>query len=120
MQLLKILAIFTLLAGCATPRPEVDSVADAILVTSADIESAAQTVQGLCGNLTPGGPCAAGAAISTETKESLKVRLQQAQDAIVTANRLLAAGLPADAEGKLALAESILLALQAELARRQP
>jgi hypothetical protein len=117
MKLLPLIAL-VLLIGCVTPRPQTDNVADAILVTSADIESAAQTVKTLCGNLEPGGPCMPGAAISTETKESLKIRLQEAQNAVVLADRLLENGLPIDAASKLALAESIIIILQAELARR--
>ena len=118
----KYLAIILLpiMVSCVTPRPAVNSVADAILVASADIESAAQTVKALCLNEAPGGPCLPGATISTETKESLKDQLQRAQDAVVTANRLLANGLPTDAQERLDFAESIILALQAELARRQP
>jgi hypothetical protein len=118
-NILPILLAFSLL-GCVTPRPPVESVADAIVVTAADIESVAQTVKTLCGNLEPGGPCADGAAISTETKAMLKIRLQTAQDALVAANRLLAAGQSVDASDKLAVADAIIRALQAELARRAP
>jgi hypothetical protein len=112
------LLVLAMLTACVTPRPEVNSVADAILVASADIESSAQTVKALCGNLSPGGPCAEGAPISTDTKERLKSQLQQAQDSVVVANRLLAAGQGADAADNLAVAEAIIVALKAELARR--
>lgn len=106
------------LSACVAPRPEINSVADAIVVTSADIETAAQTVKNLCGNVEAGGPCMAGALISTETKEGFKLNLQKAQDSIVVANRLLASGSVNEAADKLAIAESILRILQAELARR--
>ena len=110
---------FFVLAACVTPRPTVDSIADAIVVTSADIESAAAIVKNLCGNTVPGGPCAMGSLISTSTKDSFKRGLQEALDGVVAANRLLAAGRSVDAEDRLAIADAIVKVLQAELLRRQ-
>ncbi len=108
-----------MLCACVTPRPQVNSVADAIIVSSADIESAAQTVQNLCGNTEPGGPCAAGSLISTTSKNSYKRQLQDALDGVKTANRLLAAGNATAAGNRLDQVDAIVLALTAELARRQ-
>ncbi len=108
-----------MLAGCVTPRPEIDSVADAILVTLADIESSAEIVKNLCGNTVPNGACAPGSLISTSTKDSFKRSLQDALAGVVAANRLLAAGRSVDAEDRLAFADAIVKALQAELLRRQ-
>lgn len=113
-----ILLSFLLLFGCATPRPDIDSVSDAIVVASADVESIATTVQRLCRNEVPGGDCASGALITTAAKERMRNQLQTAQDSIVAANRLLAAGETVEAGDKLSLAEALVIALQAELARR--
>ena len=60
------------LIGCVTPRPEIDSVSDAIVVTAADVETAAQQVQRACGNLEPNGDCRIGAPIDTATKNRLQ------------------------------------------------
>lgn len=114
-----LLLALTMLVACVTPRPPVDSVADAILVTSADIKSVAQTVQNLCMNEVEDGACTPGALIETDTKDSFKRSLQEALDYVSTAKRLLAAGKAVDADDYLALADSIILAVQAELARRQ-
>jgi len=110
---------FFVLAGCVTPRPTVDSIADAIVVTSADIESSAEIVKNLCGNTVPNGPCAPGSLISTSAKDSFKRSLQDALDGVVAANRLLAAGKSVDAEDRLAFVDAIVKQLQAELLRRQ-
>lgn len=110
---------FLMLAACVAPRPQINSIADAIVVTSSDIESTAQIVRNLCRNTAPGGPCAAGSLISTSTKDSFKRSLQEAQDGVVAANRLLAAGNSVDARDRLAFADAIVLALIAELERRQ-
>ena len=120
--LIGLIALFlsmSMLSGCATQRPKIDSMADAIVVTSADIESTAQIVKNLCRNIVEDGPCAAGSLISTSTKDSFKRSLQEAQDSVVAANRLLAAGKSVDAGDRLAFADAIILVLVAELERRQ-
>ena len=106
-------------SACVTPRPQIDSVADAIAVSSADIKSIAQTVQNLCMNTVEDGPCAATSLMSTNTKDSFKRSLQDALDQVSTAKRLLAAGKAVDANDKLALADAIIMAIQIELERRQ-
>ena len=116
--ILMLLLVFAA-SACVTPRPQIDSVADAIAVSSADIKSVAQTVQNLCMNTVEDGPCAAGSLISTDTKDSFKRSLQGALDYVSTAKRLLAAGQAVDASDNLALADAIILAIQAELERRQ-
>lgn len=108
----------SLLGGCGTARPQVDSVSDAIIVTATDIEIAASQVRELCGNTEPGGPCLPGALISTDTKNRLKDQLQSGLDAVSLANRSLAANNAAEAGTKLDQAEAILRVIQAELARR--
>ena len=118
-KLLMPLFFVLFLSACVTPRPKIDSVADAIVVTSADIESTAQTVQKLCGNTVPDGPCAPGAVISTRTKDRFKERLQDAQDTVVASNRLLAAGKSVEAGDRLSQAEIVIMAIQSELERRQ-
>lgn len=117
--ILTLLLALAMSASCGVQRPQVDSIADAIVVTSADIRSAAQVVKSLCGNTVENGPCAAGSLISTETKDSFKRSLQSALDLVASANRLRAAGNAAAAGDKLALADAIILALQAEITRRQ-
>lgn len=109
------------LAACAlVARPPVDSVADAIVITAAEIETAATQVRALCGNDAPGGPCVEGALIDSRTKDELRARLQDAQDALVDANRALAAARDTDAENQLARAEAVLAAVQSILEERRP
>jgi len=102
-----------------TPRPEIDSVSDGIAVTAADVETAAQTVKRLCLNTEPGGPCADGATISTEQKESLKNGLQDVLDGLSIANLAVATDDEAAARGRLARTQAILAVLSAELVRLQ-
>ncbi len=116
--MLALLLATVMLAGCETQRPKVDSISDAIVVTAADIESIATVVKDLCRNTAPGGPCAPGAAISTATKESLKDDLQSAQDSLTAANRMLAAGDGAGAQGRLNQVELVLALVRDELERR--
>ena len=108
--ILMLLLVFAA-SACVTQRPKIDSVADAILVTSSDIKSAAQIVQNLCMNEVEDGACAPGALIETDTKDSFKRSLQEALDYVSTAKRLLAAGKVVDADDYLALADAIILAI---------
>ncbi len=112
-----------MLSGCSylgvTPRPDIDSIPDAIAVTAADVESAAQTVKSLCRNEQPGGPCAATAIISTDQKESLKNGLQDVLDGLSLANLAVANGDDAGAQSVLERTQAILAVLSAELARLQ-
>lgn len=108
-----------MLSGCGTPRPQIDSISDAIAVTAADVETAAQTVKSLCRNDRPGGPCAFGAPLSTEQKESLKNGLQDILDGLSLANLAVANGDNAEANSRLARTEAILAVLRAELIRLQ-
>jgi len=78
-----------------------------------------QIVQSLCGNVVEDGDCLTGALIDTNTKDSFKRTLQTALDFVSSAKQLNAAGNAVDASDKLALADSIVLALIAELERRQ-
>ena len=117
--LLAILLACFALSGCGTQRPQIDSISDAIAVTAADVETAAQTVKSLCRNERPGGPCAAGAPISTDQKESLKNGLQDVLDGLSLANLAVATGNDAEARGGLARTEAILAVLRAELIRLQ-
>ncbi len=113
-----LLACFAL-SGCAAQRPQIDSIADGIAVTAADVETAAQTVRSLCRNAQPGGPCAVGALISTRQKESLKNGLQDVLDGLSIANLALAMDDFSGAKTKLARTQAILAVLSAELARMQ-
>ena len=106
-------------SGCGVQRPQVDSIADGIAVTAADVETAAQTVKRLCRNAEPGGLCADGAAISTEQKESLKNGLQDVLDGLSVANLALATNDYGEATDRLARTQAILAVLSAELARLQ-
>ncbi len=106
-------------SGCGVQRPQVDSIADGIAVTAADVETAAQTVKSLCRNTQPGGPCADGALISTEQKESLKNGLQDVLDGLSVANLALATNDYGEATDRLARTQAILAVLSAELARLQ-
>lgn len=108
-----------MLAGCGTQRPHIDSAADAIVVTAADVETAAQVIHDLCQNLEPGGPCADGAILSTAHKESLKATLQSILDTLRMADVALAAGDGLQSNAYLARTESMLRILKSELARYQ-
>jgi len=117
------LVALLMLSGCTglgiTSRPSIDSLPDAIAVTAADVETAAQTVKRLCRNTEPGGPCAASAAISTEQKESLKYGLQDVLDGLSLANLAVANDNEAAARGSLARVNALLAVLSAELVRLQ-
>lgn len=111
-------------AGCGifdgvVDRPEVDSMADAIAVSAADITSLATEVHALCGNLEPGGPCLDGALISTEAKEQMREQLQEAQDALVLANTALNVNDGVAAGDYLTQVETLLTFLRDELEKRQ-
>ena len=108
-----------MLSGCGIQRPQIDSVADGIAVTASDVETTAQTVQRLCRNERPGGPCANGALISTEQKESLKNGLQDVLDGLSMANLALATNDTVGAKDGLARTNAILAVLRAELTRLQ-
>ena len=108
-----------MLSGCGVQRPQVDSVADGIAVTAADVETAAQTVKRLCRNTQPSGPCGPGALISTAQKDSLKNGLQDVLDGLSIANLALATNDYGKAMDGLARTQAILAVLSAELARLQ-
>lgn len=111
------------LSGCGAlstiERPEIDSIAKGIAVTAADLETAAQTTERLCGHTEPGGPCARGAPISTSTKASIAARIQEGIDALNTANAALAIDDTFEADDQLLRAESILAIIEAELANHE-
>ncbi len=113
-----LLACF-MLSGCGTTRPPIDSMADAIAVTAADVETAAQAVKSLCRNTQPGGPCASNAAITTEQKEGLKDGLQEVVNGLNFANMAVSNDDIAGANGGLARTNALLAVLQAELTRLQ-
>ena len=119
VSILALLLACFMLASCGIQRPHIDSAADAIAVTSADIETAAQTVKDLCQNIEPGGPCAPTSIISTQRKESFKVSLQKMLDTLRTADLALTMGQEAKSDEYLARTESMLLILKSELARYQ-
>lgn len=106
-----------MLVSCSAPRPQIDSVADAIAVTSADIETAAETVLDLCRNASPGGQCAPNALISTSTKDDMKRQLQAALDGVKTANDALDAHDSIAADNHLDRARTLLTILSQQLAR---
>ena len=112
-----ILLACLMLAGCGIQRPQTDSISDAIAVTAADVETAAQTVKDLCRNTVAGGPCADGALISTATKERLKEQLQDVLDSLRAADRLLASNDSISAQTRLGRTQALLAILSAELAR---
>lgn len=120
MKKLILLALATLpVLGCGTlERPKVDSVADAIVVTAADIESLATEVRTLCGNTVPNGPCDPLSPLKTSDKDRIKSQLQDAQDALVDANRALAVADAVEADNDLARATAILTVIQAILTER--
>ena len=106
------------LGGCAS-RPTVDSLADGVAVTAADIETAAQTTARLCQNTVPSGPCAENALIDTELRDEVKGELQRALAYLNDANRALAADQAARADGLLNRATAILVVVEAILRERQ-
>lgn len=110
------LAMFS---GCASQRPGVDSVSDAIVVTAADIETIAQQVRRACGHTTPGGRCVPGALIDTDTKNDLARRLQDALDAVKLANVALINDEAIEADNKLARARTILMLVRGILAESE-
>jgi len=116
-SILSLLLVFVLLFGCGIQRPPVDSIADGIAVTAADVETTAQMVKSLCRNTVPGGPCADDAMISTGQKESLKNGLQDVLDGLSMANLALAVNDDATARDGLARTQAILAVLRAELTR---
>ena len=108
----------TFSAGCATQRPEVNSLSDAIVVTSADIESLATELRRMCGNTVAGGPCRSGSLVSTTSKNHLAGQLRTALEAVKTANLALIQDEAIDAENHLARAHSILVLVREEVDRR--
>lgn len=106
-----LVACFTI-AACTAPRPKIDSLSDAIVVTSADIETAATEVRKLCGNTAPNGPCVPLAPISTEKKDELKKHLQTAVNYVAQANWALTSNDEAGAADQLSRAETLLLIVQ--------
>ena len=119
MRKLTVILCVLAVAGCGINRPVIDSVADAIAVTAADIETAAQTAQRLCGNTVPDGPCRPGALLDTGTKDEIKNQLQDALDYLSDANRALAADEGARASGFLNRAEALLVVVEAVLRERE-
>jgi len=105
------------LSGCQTPRPKIDSIGDAIVVTAADIETVAQTVRELCGNTAPDGPCLASAVIDTGKKNQLKDTLSRALASLRLANQAYEADEAVEAEDRLTRAQLLLTLIREELAR---
>ncbi len=117
--ILALLLACAMLSGCGIQRPPIDSISDGIVVTAADVETAAQAVKNLCRNTAPGGPCAPDAAISTRTKERLKESLQAILQVLRSADMALAVNDTAKAEDRLARTQALLGIVRAELARLQ-
>lgn len=105
------------LSGCATKRPPIESISDAIVVTSADVEIASDTLLSLCGNTVPRGPCRAGAVISQETNARIAQNLTNVVDGVERASNALAADELLDANDEIGRARSLLTIIRAELAR---
>ena len=116
---LAIVLACSMLASCGIQRPQINSISDAIAVTAADIETSAQLVKNLCLNTVPGGPCAPGAILSTEAKESLKTQLVRMLDLLRAADMALSISDNLEAEDRLAQVQALLMILRAELAREQ-
>lgn len=95
--------------------PPVDSVGDAIVVTSESIRRAAVNLKDACGNTVPDGPCAEGSSVSTATKQRLKGVLQEAAAAVQTADDMLEANDVVGAEGQLARARALLAVVHHEI-----
>ena len=116
---LAIVLACSMLAGCGIQRPQINSISDAIAVTAADIETSAQLVKNLCLNTVPGGPCAPGAILSTEAKESLKAQLERMLSVLRAADMALSVNENLEAEDRLAQVQALLMILRGELARAQ-
>lgn len=116
--LIPLLLAFVII-GCGTPVPRADSIEDAIVVTSANIETAADQLQDLCGNTVPRGQCRAGALVDTDTKERLRLQLQEALDAVRLANLAVSNDDNHDASDSLGRAQALLTLVRSELARRE-
>ena len=116
---LAIVLACSMLAGCGIQRPQIHSISDAIAVTAADIETSAQLVKNLCLNTVPGGPCAPGAILSTEAKESLKAQLERMLSVLRAADMALSVNENLEAEDRLAQVQALLMILRGELARAQ-
>lgn len=105
------------LTACATQRPDIDSISDAIVVTSQDVEIASDTLLSLCGNTVPRGPCRAGAVISQSTNARIAEQLEDVVDGLGRASTALAADELIDANNRMGRARSLLNTIRAELAR---
>ena len=73
----------------------------------------------LCGNTVPNGPCAPGAVITTEEKNSIKLKISQAREAVGIANELKRAGDDTGAQTKLQQADAVLAFIEQLLLARQ-
>lgn len=113
-----VLGSLVALGGCAS-RPSVDSLADVVAATAADIETAAQSTERLCANVVPSGPCASNALIDTELRDEIKGELQRALVYLNDANRALAADQAARADGLLNRATAVLTVVEAILRERE-
>jgi ABC-type uncharacterized transport system auxiliary subunit len=109
--LLVVLAFAAVLAGCQSAN-------NVIGYGAVGVKNAAVLIQRECGNVAPDGPCLATSKISTTEKNEFKVRLQQAQDALVDADRFNRQGMAAAGKDALARADAILSALEAILIQR--
>jgi len=107
---------FLMMSGCASQRPEVRNLSDAIAVTSADIETAAQQVRRACGHTVPGGRCVPGALINTDMKNDLAQRLQDALDGVKLADLALDNDEILEADDRLNRARNILQLVRDSLA----
>lgn len=107
------LCVSLVLTACGTVAPKVDSVADGLIVTAVNIETLADQVADLCGNVEPGGDCLPGALIDNEDRDKAKAALTRAQDALEAGLAIYTAG--GDATSTLARAEAILLTVEAML-----
>ena len=113
-----LLALVFFVAACAA-RPEIRNIEDGIAVTSADIKSVAEQVTRMCGNTVPDGPCTAGSLISTDDKQDIKARLQEASEQVVLANAAVNVRDTFEASDKLGQAEGILRLIREQLASMQ-
>jgi hypothetical protein len=107
------LALVLVLSGCAS----VPSFTDAIGVGYLTVDTLAVSVHEACGNELPGGPCADGAPLTTEQKESAREALETALNLLDDARWLYATGETDLAGDRLLQARALLRGVEIVLAR---
>ncbi len=116
-SLLMTLCALLVLSGCTSIQGR--TIFETIDKGYVSIEAVAEETAILCGHTVVGGPCQPDAIITTQNKEDVKGRLNQAYDRLTQADSLASDGNILGAEGKAAQATAILTAIRALLAEAE-